>query len=245
MVASPCGSSTQRGDFDAVAAPSAAPGAPHVLRVSLCLRSHRQRVFSLASTCRALRAAPFPSNRWTTFDWSQKTGASRRPAEAGLRRAPVRLRRHRRPQHARRLQHAAADLDPVHGPDRSASVNSSNVFLISAARLRGDRDQPDRVGGGGEHAARRVGPAAPPAHELPPRRHDRRPGRDRRPDRAPRSSGSHMHGGMSDLVRGLPGQAPPLRRRRREHLHDPERDVAAGAGAPPDQGVHPGARPTS
>ena len=52
----------------------------------------------------------------------------------------------------------------------------------------------------------------------------------------------HMHGDMSDLVRGLPGKLHLPDVAVATRLHDPERHVAAGEGAPADQGVHPGRR---
>ena len=117
--------------------------------------------------------SPFPSDRWTRDRLDAAHRRPRRPAEARLRGAAVRLRRHRRAEHARRLQRPAADLDPLHGRDRPDQRLELHVFLI---RL------PDRAITGinqivWEPAANTLHVESDqllrPAHALPPRRHER------------------------------------------------------------------------
>ena len=62
--------------------------------------------------------APFPSDRYTVADATQLTGERVDLPKPNCTVRPSRLRGHRRPQHARRLQHPAAALDPLHGRDR-------------------------------------------------------------------------------------------------------------------------------
>ena len=97
---------------------------------SASLASHRQAVqprFDLSSP----EGGPFPSNRWTTFDWSQNTGL-----RVNLPKPDCAVR-----------PSDCADIDvlntldgfniqprisiPFTGPIDPSSVNSSNVFLIS------------------------------------------------------------------------------------------------------------------
>ena len=92
------------------------------------------------------RGRPVPQQPLDDIRLVAEDRSSRQAAEAGLRRAPVRLRRHRRPQHARRLQHAAADLDPVHRPDRSGERRQLERVPDPACPTSGHRDQPDHLG---------------------------------------------------------------------------------------------------
>ena len=110
-------------------------------------------VFNPASTCRAHKGMPVPQQPLDDVRLVAEHRSSRQAAEAGLRRAPLRLRRHRRPQHARRLQHPAADLDPVLGR-RSIRLECRQLERLpdQRARFKVDRDQSDRVGAGDEHA---------------------------------------------------------------------------------------------
>ena len=197
--------------------------------------------------------APFPTDRYTVADATQLTGVRVEPAQAQLRRPAVGLPRHRRAQHARRLQPPAAALDPLHGRDRRGERLERERLPRPALRRCRDRDQPDRLGASGEHAPRRVGPAARPAHALLARRHERSQGRRRRPDRGllvppgselrPRQ-GRRRQGLPQGADRGAQSLAPRRRReggrRHREPLHDAERDDAARAGAGADQGIDPG-----
>ena len=100
-------------------------------------------------------------------------GRARGPAQAQLRRPPVGLPRHRRHQHARRLQPAAAALDPVHGRDRRGQRQERNVFFVRLCDGDVIGNQPGRVGAGDEHAPRGVRRAARPAHAVRARRHGR------------------------------------------------------------------------
>ena len=73
---------------------------------------------------------PFPTNLDTVADSTQLTGLRVNLPLPPLRDLPVRLRRRRGAQLARRLQHPAADQDPVLGPDRPETVSSSTIFLV-------------------------------------------------------------------------------------------------------------------
>ena len=181
------------------------------LLVSLALPSLAQAAVQPRFDLSTPDGGPFPSDRWTTFDWSQPTGLARQPAETGLCRAPVRLRRYRRPQHARRLQRPAADLDPVHRADRPEQRHELVGLPDPAARPRDHGHQPDRRG-----SLRRTRStssptsccaSAPPTSSSSPTASATRAARRSRP----RRSGATSTGNMSELVRGLPGEPAALR----------------------------------
>ena len=154
--------------------------------------AHAAGVAPAAHDLSSPRGAPFPSDRWTVADTTQLTGL-----RVDLPKPNCAVR-----------PSDCADIDvlntldgfniqprlsiPFTGAIDAASVSSSNVFLVRLSGRRRDGDQPGRLGARGEHAARRVGPAARPAHALPARRHERRPGRGGRADRELRSSGSEL-----------------------------------------------------
>ena len=133
-IASACGSINRGETFDDVAPPSAAARAPHVLRAAVT-RIREAGVQPLHDTS-SPEAGPFPSNRWTTFDLSQKTGL-----RIDLPKPDCAVR-----------PSDCADIDvlntldgfnlqprisiPFTGAIDPASVNSSNVFLVSSPTSR-------------------------------------------------------------------------------------------------------------
>ena len=188
--------------------------------------------FSLSTTHRAFR--PLRS-RATTGRRRQVADhhAASEPAEAGLRACARPTARTSTSSTRSTASTSSPDLDPVLGPDRSDERQQLERLPRPAAGLPGDRDQPDRLGACGQHAARRIGPAAAAAHGLRPRRHDRRPGRNGQEHQARVGQQRTTPAWVAGEARGPD--------RRGEHLHDPERDGAARAGAAPDQGVDAGA----
>ena len=177
------------------------------------------------------------------------------PAQARLRRPPVGLRGHRRPQYARRLQPAAASVDPLLGPDRRVHREQQHGVPRTPpprprSRRRSRRDQPGRVGSRDQHAPRRVRRAPRSAHTLSPggdrrRARHRRASRQRRGARglprrrqAPASSRRKLR----RLSPRSPGgarqaQAPRAPRGRRERVQHPERDGGAREDPSRDQGI--------
>jgi hypothetical protein len=89
---------------------------------------------------------PFPTNLYTVRDHTQATGTARQPAQARLRGASQRLRRRRRPESARRVQHPTAHLTlPLggRGIDQvgNGSIDSTEgVSAVGANSLIGNRD---------------------------------------------------------------------------------------------------------
>ena len=240
-----------KGDSDVVVAAPPDPGGPGHLRACTRDRARSRRGTGLRPVESVRRSVPDRPLHGRGREAAH--GRAREPAQAQLCRPPVGLPRHRRAQHTRRLQPPAAALDPLHGRDRRGERLERERLPRSALRRRRDRDQPDRLGASCEHAPRRVGSAARPAHALLARRHERSRGRRRRPDRdllpPPGSElrsrqGRRRQGLPQGADRGAQSLAPGRRRERgrchREPLHDAERDDAAGAGAGADQGIDPG-----
>ena len=159
---------------------------------------------------------------------------------------------------ARRLQRPAADLDPLHAARSTRPASTSdNDLPRPAVRRRRHRDQPGRLGSRGEHAPRRVRPAARPAHDaicsssrtgvrdaagdpIEPARFLQRP--ELRPDQGSRRQG------LPQGARSRPSttRSPPASRKAdvaaASLFTTQSVTAAARAGAAPDQGVDPGAR---
>ena len=185
--------------------------------------------------------APFPSNRWTDFDFSQKTGL-----RVDLPKPDCAVR-----------PSDCADIDvlntldgfnlqprisiPFTGPIDPASVDSSNVFLVRVPDLKVTGINQIMWEVATNTLARRVRPAAPAAHALSPGRHDRYPRRLGPADPLGLLPPDHAQRHVRARARA-PRKASPAGRRRRNRLHDAERDGSARAGAPPDQGFVAGAR---
>ena len=203
--------------------------------------------------------APFPSDRYTVADCDAAHRAARRPAEARLHgrgrptaptstcstrsTASTSSRGSRSPSRARSTWPASRAPTSSSSGSPTARVTGINqiVWESPANTLHAESDQLLD-----QHTT------------LPARRHDRRQGRRRRPDRRlvvppgselrPRQ-GRRRQGLSQGADRGAQPLAPRRRRqggrRGREPLHDAERDDAARAGARADQGLDPGRRPTS
>ena len=191
---------------------------------------------------------------------AQQHPVARQPAQARLRCPGDRLPGHRRHQHARRLQPAAAAVHPLLRPDRSGEreqrhgVPGQPGGCARRPRRTRRRHQSDRVGPGHPHAARGIGRASRPAHPLLAGRDHRCEGRRRSADRAgslrrfpgrsptPVPPARPRARGLSPRAQAGPGPragAPPPRRGR-QHLHDPERDGRAREDPPADQAENPG-----
>ena len=134
---------------------------------------------------------PFPTEPPDDTRRHADHGSAGRSAEAGLRHAPLGLRRRDRARPARRVQRPTAALDPVHRPHRPVERLERHRAPLRPRlpRMRADRNRPGCLGARGEtHAARRVRRAPRPAGDVPAGRDHGPPvGRRRsaRPQRVP------------------------------------------------------------
>ena len=189
------------------------------------------------STSSSPSGAPFPSDRFTVAgcDAAHRACASTCPSRTA-RSAP----RTARTSTCSTRSTASTSSRGSRSPSRARSISPAlraPTSSSSGCRRRRHRDQPGRLGVADEHAARRVGPAARPAHALPARRHESCDVKDSAGD--PIEASSFLqdlnYGHAKDaadkayrkeLIAALNHAARRRRpggRRRREPLHDPER----------------------